>query len=203
MRADIVALARGWLGTPYHHQASLKGVGCDCLGLIRGVYAEACGQPAETPPPYSRDWAEASARETMIEAAGRYFTPVDPDAAEPGDVLIFRFRTGAMAKHCAIVSCAPGTRPAVGPLAGPGGLTDSLCPRPLPRRLDGGNPDSEQAAGTAFVAVSRGPQAGQRPERRRGPPAKMIHAVEGAPVCEVHITPWWRRRIAAAFRFPD
>ena len=72
MRADIVALARGWLGTPYHHQASLKGVGCDCLGLIRGVYAEACGQPAETPPPYSRDWAEASARETMIEAAGRH-----------------------------------------------------------------------------------------------------------------------------------
>jgi NlpC/P60 family putative phage cell wall peptidase len=148
MRADIVALARGWLGTPYHHQASLKGVGCDCLGLIRGVYVEACGQPAETPPPYSRDWAEASARETMIEAAGRYFTPIDPDAAEPGDVLIFRLRPGAMAKHCAIISSAPGIRPADAPF-------------------------------------------------------RMIHAIEGAPVCEVHITPWWWRRIAAAFRFPD
>ena len=141
MRADIVALARGWLGTPYHHQASLKGVGCDCLGLIRGVYAEACGQPAETPPPYSRDWAEACARETMIEAAGRHMSPVDPDAAEPGDVLIFRLRPGAMAKHCAIISAA-------GPL-------------------------------------------------------RMIHAIEGAPVCEVHITPWWRRRIAAVFRLPE
>jgi hypothetical protein len=32
---------------------------------------------------------------------------------------------------------------------------------------------------------------------------RMIHAIEGAPVCEVHIAPWWRRRIAAAFRFPD
>jgi len=141
MRADIVALARGWLGTPYHHQASLKGVGCDCLGLIRGVYGEACGQPAETPPPYSRDWAETSARETMIEAAGRHMSPVDPDAAEPGDVLIFRLRPGTMAKHCAIISAAA--------------------------------------------------------------PLRMIHAIEGAPVCEVHITPWWRRRIAAVFRLPE
>lgn len=169
MRADIVALARGWLGTPYHHQASLKGVGCDCLGLIRGVYAEACGQSAETPPPYSRDWAEACARETMIEAAGRHLTPVDPGAAEPGDVLIFRLRPGAMAKHCAIISCAPGIRPAVGPLRS--------------KRLPG------------FDKQNQGPE--------ESAPAKMIHAIEGAPACEVHITPWWRRRIAAAFRFPE
>ena len=27
-----------WIGTPYRHQASLKGVGCDCLGLVRGVW---------------------------------------------------------------------------------------------------------------------------------------------------------------------
>ena len=169
MRADIVALARGWLGTPYHHQASLKGAGCDCLGLIRGVYGEACGQPAETPPPYSRDWAEASARETMIEAAGRHFTPIAPGNAEPGDVLIFRLRPGAMAKHCAIISCAPGIRPADGPLRS--------------KRLPG------------FDEQNQGPEAGA--------PLRMIHAIEGAPACEVHITPWWRRRIAAAFRFPD
>jgi len=179
MRADIVALARGWLGTPYHHQASLKGVGCDCLGLIRGVYAEACGQPAETPPPYSRDWAEASGRETMIEAAGRHLRAVSPADAEPGDVLIFRLRPGAMAKHAGImswapgiriVSPAPGIRPAVGPLAGP----------------EGSRPVAGPFAGTEEGAVPR-----------------MIHAVEGAPACEVHITPWWRRRIAAVFRFPD
>ena len=34
---EIVAAARSWIGTPYRHQASLKGVGCDCLGLVRGV----------------------------------------------------------------------------------------------------------------------------------------------------------------------
>ena len=33
----VIAAARGWIGTPYLHQASLKGVGTDCLGLVRGV----------------------------------------------------------------------------------------------------------------------------------------------------------------------
>ena len=42
-RARIVATARSWLGTPYHHQASLRGVGCDCLGLVRGVWRELYG----------------------------------------------------------------------------------------------------------------------------------------------------------------
>jgi NlpC/P60 family putative phage cell wall peptidase len=37
---DIVVQARTWLGTPFHHQARLKRVGCDCLGLIIGVVDE-------------------------------------------------------------------------------------------------------------------------------------------------------------------
>lgn len=36
-RADVVAEARNWLGTPFIHQHAAKGVGCDCLGLLRGV----------------------------------------------------------------------------------------------------------------------------------------------------------------------
>ena len=36
----IVPQARTWLGTPFHHQARLKGKGCDCLGLIVGVVDE-------------------------------------------------------------------------------------------------------------------------------------------------------------------
>jgi NlpC/P60 family putative phage cell wall peptidase len=49
-REQIVAAARGWLGTPYHHQASVKGVGCDCLGLIRGLWRELLGDEPETLP---------------------------------------------------------------------------------------------------------------------------------------------------------
>lgn len=138
MRDNARAAAIRWLGTPYHHQASVRGAGCDCLGLIRGIYAELYGAPAEPPPAYSRDLAEASHRETLLEAARRHLMEIDPLKADAGDVLVFRLRPGAMAKHCGILSG----------------------------------------------------------------PARMIHAMEGAPVCEVHLTPWWQRRVAAAFRFP-
>ncbi len=37
---DVVRAARTWLGTPYHHQGRLKGVGVDCAGLLVGVAQE-------------------------------------------------------------------------------------------------------------------------------------------------------------------
>jgi NlpC/P60 family putative phage cell wall peptidase len=101
----VVGAARGWLGTPYHHQASVKGAGCDCLGLIRGVYAEVVGREAETPPPYSRDWAEMRGDETLLAAARRHLRALDQEERpHPGDVLIFRMRKGAIAKHAGIVT---------------------------------------------------------------------------------------------------
>jgi NlpC/P60 family putative phage cell wall peptidase len=137
-RAMIVTVARGWIGTPYHHQASMPGVGADCLGLVRGVWREIYGSDAEAAPPYSRDWAEAGGEETMLAAAGRHLVAIEPAAALAGDVLIFRMRAGSVAKHAAIVS-------------------------------------------------------GDR---------TIIHAMEGAPACEVPLSRWWLRRIAGAFSFP-
>ncbi len=134
----VVRAARGWIGTPYHHQASMKNIGTDCLGLVRGIWREIHGSDAEMPPAYSRDWAEASGRETMIEAARRHFVEIDPVLARPGDVLLFRLRPGTVAKHAGILATA----------------------------------------------------------------TTMIHAMEGRPVAEVPLAPWWRRRIAAAFSFP-
>ena len=68
-RADIIVEARAWIGTPYRHQASLKGVGCDCLGLVRGVWRELIGDEPQSAPAYSRDWAEASGEESLANAA--------------------------------------------------------------------------------------------------------------------------------------
>jgi len=107
IRAHVVAEARTWIGTPYHHQASLKGVGCDCLGLLRGVWREIVGTEPEVPPAYSRDWAEALGQETLAEAARRHLTPIAPADVQPGDVLLFAVSDNAPAKHCAIVT-APG-----------------------------------------------------------------------------------------------
>lgn len=103
-RGDIVAAARLWLGTPYHHQASLRGVGCDCLGLVRGVWRDLHGAEPETPPPYSANWAEGGREETLAAAAFRHLRPIPPEAAQPGDVLLFRWRTHLPAKHCAILT---------------------------------------------------------------------------------------------------
>ncbi|MGA7675140.1 MAG: NlpC/P60 family protein [Rhizomicrobium sp.] len=103
-QADIVQVARSWIGTPYVHQASVKGAGCDCLGLLRGVWRELGGEEAETPPPYSPDWAEAQAKETLRDALARHLQQIDIKDIAPGDVALFRMAARGPAKHCAIVA---------------------------------------------------------------------------------------------------
>jgi NlpC/P60 family putative phage cell wall peptidase len=103
-RDEIVEAARLWLGTPYHHQASLRGAGCDCLGLVRGVWRDLCGAEPETPPPYSPSWAESLRQETLALAATRHLKPRRTAEAQPGDVLLFRWREHLPAKHCAILA---------------------------------------------------------------------------------------------------
>lgn len=137
-RASIVAQARRWIGTPYQHQASLRGIGCDCLGLVRGVWRGCIGDEPERAPPYAPDWAEASGAERLAEAALRHLVPVACNDVRAGDVLLFRWNAMSVAKHAAI------------------------------------------ATGDAT----------------------MIHAHDGAAVCEVTLAPFWRRRLAYAFAFP-
>ncbi len=100
-RAEIVAAARRWLGTPYHHQASCHGVGCDCLGLVRGVWRELLGPEPELMPPYSPDWAEAQGVETLLEGARRHFVPGE---VREGAMLVFRWKKGTPAKHVGIAA---------------------------------------------------------------------------------------------------
>ena len=133
----IVASARGWIGTPYIHQASLQGVGCDCLGLLRGVWREVVGAEPEAVSVYTPDWAEAQGEEMLAGAGYRHFDCIDIGEATAGDIVLFRWRAGLPAKHVGILSS----------------------------------------------------------------PRSIIHAHEGAAVCEVPLSGWWRRRIAFAFRF--
>jgi NlpC/P60 family putative phage cell wall peptidase len=107
-RSAIVAEAHSWLGTPYRHQASAKGVGCDCLGLVRGVWRAFEGGEPEAVPPYRADWAEVGGAETLLAAARRRLFEIPAFQARPGDVLLFRMTPQACVKHCAIVS---GARP--------------------------------------------------------------------------------------------
>jgi len=72
---EIVGAAQRWLRTPYQHRASVKGVGCDCLGLIRGVWREVLGAEPTEVPPYAGDWAEAGEGEPLADAMDRWFEP--------------------------------------------------------------------------------------------------------------------------------
>lgn len=102
--ARAVAAARAWIGTPYRHRASLQGAGCDCLGLVRGVWRALTGVEAERPPPYHPWWAEEGGGEALREALARHLTTLPLDMAGAGDVLLFRFAPRAPAKHAAILS---------------------------------------------------------------------------------------------------
>ncbi len=104
MPARIVKAAKGWIGTPYHDQASVKGVGCDCLGLLRGVWREVIGPEPMPVPPYSRDWGEAGPVEVLADAARAAMIEIAPAEARTGDVVLFRMRQGAIAKHAGILS---------------------------------------------------------------------------------------------------
>jgi len=101
---EIVRAARGWIGTPYLHQASCKGAGTDCLGLLRGVWREVLGQEPETVPPYSMDWSEPAQDERLWRAAATHLQAKQVQDEAPGDVLLFRMRDGMVAKHLGIAA---------------------------------------------------------------------------------------------------
>lgn len=104
LRARIVAEARAWIGTPYHHRASAQGQGADCLGLVRGVWRALHGGEPEPLGAYAPDWAEAARAESLIDAARRHLRELPASHMQPGDVLLFRFRAHLPAKHCAILT---------------------------------------------------------------------------------------------------
>nr|WP_316657159.1 NlpC/P60 family protein [uncultured Gellertiella sp.] len=138
--ARVLDVTRQWIGTPYRHQGAAKGVGCDCLGLVRGVWRELYGTEPEQPLAYAPDWAERSGEDRLMAAACRHFgAPLAPDAMRPGDVLLFRWRPGLPARHAGILADAD----------------------------------------------------------------HFIHAYEQAAVVLSPLVFSWRRRIAAAFRFPE
>ena len=100
----IIAAARSWLRTPYHDQASLQVVGCDCLGLARGVWREVVGSEPFPIPPYSRDWGESGPREVLAEGARPMMPEIAPVDAPPGALILFRMMPRAIAKHDGIMT---------------------------------------------------------------------------------------------------
>ena len=139
---EVVARARLWIGTPYQHQASCRGAGTDCLGLLRGLWREMLGAEPEEVPAYTPDWSETARTEELLLGARRHLIAIEVERRAAGDVAVMRMSENAVAKHVGVIS-----------------------------RSDAG-----------FET--------------------LIHAYSGHGVVESSLTPAWRRRIAAVFRFP-
>lgn len=139
LQGSIVTEALAWVGTPYRHHASRKGVACDCLGLVRGVWREIYGYDLAPPGPYAPDWAEATEQERLLDGLRRHLAEKPVEDAQAGDLIVFRWRPHLPAKHAAI-------------------LTEPEC---------------------------------------------FVHAYQDHGVTLTRLVPQWRRRIAAAFAFPE
>lgn len=133
-QSRIVAEARAWIGTPYVHQASCKGAGTDCLGLLRGVWRAVLGAEPERVPAYTADWSEPARDEVLLRAAWRWLRPVPRGAEAAGDVLLFRMRAGSVAKHLGIAG-ALGPRPSFIHAYTGHGVVESPLSGPWARRV--------------------------------------------------------------------
>ena len=100
----VVSAARDWIGTPYRHQASTKGAGADCLGLIRGIWRELYGEEPAEVPAYTADWSEPQGEEALLAASERYLKRQDGPSWGAGTVLLFRMKDAGLAKHLGIIS---------------------------------------------------------------------------------------------------
>ena len=100
----VIAAARRWLGTPYHDQASLRGVGCDCLGLARGIWRDLVGAEPLAIPPYSRDWGETGVREVLADGARAMMIEIPITDINSGALVLFRMAPRAIAKHVGILT---------------------------------------------------------------------------------------------------
>ena len=100
----LINEARSWIGTPYHHAASLKGVGCDCLGLIRGVWRVVIGEEPEVPTSYRGGWIDTPGEERLRDAARRHLIEISTTDFCRGDILMFRWRDHLPAKHIGIAT---------------------------------------------------------------------------------------------------
>lgn len=99
-RACVVAAARTWLGTKYHHMGRVKGAGVDCLTLLAGVFEEAGLIPRVEIPYYPKDWHLHHSAERYLEGLMGYAHEIE-GPPQPGDIALWKF--GRTFSHGAIV----------------------------------------------------------------------------------------------------
>lgn len=99
----VIAEARTWIGTPWHHLARVKGAGVDCAQFLVAVFAAAGAIEPFEADYYPADWHMHRDEPRFLEMLLRHGERVtDP---QPGDVVMFNF--GRHAAHGGIVIAWP------------------------------------------------------------------------------------------------
>ncbi len=104
-RTRVDAVARSWLGTPYHHHAQIKGVGTDCAHLLIGTYAEAGLIENFDPGYYAPQFFLHSKEERFLGWVQKFSREIPGSEAKVGDIVIYKL--GLVYAHGGII-VAPG-----------------------------------------------------------------------------------------------
>lgn len=99
IREKVVAEAKTWLRTPWHHRARVKGAGVDCVMLLCEVYESTGVIPHVEPEMYDIDVMLHRDGEPILAWLNHFGTPVD--APLPGDTAVYHF--GRWFSHAGIV----------------------------------------------------------------------------------------------------
>ena len=100
LRREIVREALEWVGTPFHDCASVKGQGCDCIGLLKGVYtAVGIVQPFDMPA-YPPQWFQHHDEPKFLNGLASYGARRVKEG-QPGDIAMYNY--GRHAAHGGII----------------------------------------------------------------------------------------------------
>jgi NlpC/P60 family putative phage cell wall peptidase len=100
-RAAVVAEAKSWLGTPWHHMADVKGAGVDCGMLLVRIYTDLGLAPKFDPRPYAQQWFLHQDEERYLAWVKKYCVQVEREETAAGDIQLYQF--GRTKSHGAIV----------------------------------------------------------------------------------------------------
>lgn len=102
-RARVDAIARGWIGTPFHDRGEVKGVGCDCATFLKGVFVEAGLIAPFDIGYYSAQFFLHSEEERYLGWVKKFGREIAPEAARPGDIVLYKI--GLCFAHGALIVC--------------------------------------------------------------------------------------------------
>lgn len=93
VRVGFVEALRSWQGTPFHHGAALRGIGCDCYGLIVGAAAAAgAASPALPFYPENPEHITPPQHHAMRDHFLSFGRIIPREHTQDGDIMIFALR---------------------------------------------------------------------------------------------------------------